>query len=82
MDFIINNEGYDRSFYAGFLGELNFDFETKENTTDLYVNLRCMQVKENLAHIYVGGGITIDSNAEIEWLETVNKSQTIKKILL
>jgi isochorismate synthase len=81
MDFIINNEGYDRSFYAGFLGELNFDFETKENTTDLYVNLRCMQVKENLAHIYVGGGITIDSNAEIEWLETVNKSQTIKKIL-
>lgn len=81
MDFIINNEGYDRSFYAGFLGELNFDFETKENTTDLYVNLRCMQIDEHLAHLYVGGGITIDSNAESEWLETVNKSQTIKRIL-
>ena len=81
MDFIVNNEGYDRSFYAGFLGELNFDFETKEDTTDLYVNLRCMQIEEHLAHLYVGGGITIDSNAESEWLETVNKSQTIKKIL-
>lgn len=81
MDFIVNNEGYDRSFYAGFLGELNFDFETKSKVTDLYVNLRCMQVEDHLAHIYVGGGITIDSDAESEWLETVNKSQTIKKIL-
>ncbi len=80
-DFIVKNEGYDRSFYSGFLGELNFDFETKENSTDLYVNLRCMQVEEHRVHIYVGGGITIDSNAESEWLETVNKSQTIKKIL-
>lgn len=82
LDFIVNNEGYDRSFYSGFLGELNFDFETKNKVTDLYVNLRCMQVEDHLAHIYVGGGITIDSNAESEWLETVNKSQTIKKILL
>ena len=81
MNFIIKNEGYNRSFYSGFLGELNFDFENNDNATDLYVNLRCMEIEENNAHIYVGGGITIDSNAESEWLETVNKSQTIKKIL-
>ncbi len=81
MDFIIKNEGYERSFYAGFLGEFNFDFDTKDKVTDLYVNLRCMEIEENNAHIYVGGGITIDSNAENEWLETVNKSHTIKKIL-
>ncbi|MFN9108978.1 MAG: chorismate-binding protein, partial [Bacteroidota bacterium] len=77
----IKNEGYDRGFYSGFLGELNFDFETKEFASDLYVNLRCMQIEGNLAHIYVGGGITADSDAESEWLETVNKSQTMKKIL-
>ena len=81
MDFIVKNEGYERSFYAGFLGELNFDFENNDKATDLYVNLRCMEIEENNAHIYVGGGITIDSNAESEWLETVNKSKTIKKIL-
>jgi isochorismate synthase len=63
------------------LGELNFDFENKDNATDLYVNLRCVQIQDNLGHIYVGGGITIDSNAESEWQETVNKSQTINKIL-
>jgi isochorismate synthase len=80
-DFITENEGYNRSFYSGFLGELNFDFDTQENGSDLYVNLRCMQIEENCAHIYVGGGITIDSNAENEWLETLNKAQTIKKIL-
>jgi isochorismate synthase len=81
MDFILRNEGYDRSYYSGFLGELNFDFETKGSATDLYVNLRCMEIEENNAYIYVGGGITIDSHAESEWLETVNKSQTMKKIL-
>jgi len=81
MDFIVKNEGYDRSFYAGFLGELNFDFETKGKATNLYVNLRCVQIQDNLAHLYVGGGITIDSHAKSEWLETVNKSQTIKNIL-
>ncbi len=81
LNFIVANEGYDRRFYAGFLGELNFDFESEEQASDLYVNLRCMEIEDNLAHIYIGGGITVDSDAESEWQETVNKSQTIKNIL-
>ena len=85
--FILENEGYDRAFYSGFLGELNNDFEKGENSTDLYVNLRCMQVqadpktKKAKVYLYVGGGITIDSIPEKEWQETVNKSKTMKKIL-
>jgi isochorismate synthase len=74
--FIITNENYDRSFYTGFLGELNRNF-----TSDLFVNLRCMQIEEDKAHLYMGCGITKDSIPEKEWKESVNKSMTMKRIL-
>lgn len=74
--FILENENYDREFYSGFLGELN-----KNNTTDLFVNLRCMQIKDNQVYLYMGGGITKDSIPEKEWLETVNKSSTMKRMI-
>lgn len=79
--FILKNEGYHREYYAGFLGEFNLDIEKQENNTDLYVNLRCMKVENNEVNLYVGCGITKDSIPEKEWLETVNKSKTIKKVL-
>ncbi len=80
--FIIKNEGYNRKFYTGFLGELNIDCLTfKKENSDLFVNLRCMDFENNLATIYVGCGITKDSNAENEFIETVNKSMTIRKIV-
>lgn len=74
--FILENEDYDRSYYTGFLGELNI-----QNKSNLFVNLRCMQLKEGKIHIYVGGGITKESNAEREWEETKNKAMVIKSIL-
>lgn len=95
--FILENEPYNRDFYTGFLGELNFEMSiapksSKKNvenraytvtkkSTQLYVNLRCMQIQGHHAHIYVGGGITETSNAEAEWEETVSKSKIIKNIL-
>lgn len=80
-DFILQQEGYGREYYSGFLGELNKDFATAESKSDLFVNLRCMQVKENQAHLYIGCGITKDSVPEMEYRETVNKSLTMKRIL-
>ena len=96
-NFILSNENYNRAFYTGFLGELNFEttkaprsgnrnienraYAITKNCTQLYVNLRCMQLKENQALIYVGGGITAHSNPEDEWEETVSKSLIIKNIL-
>jgi isochorismate synthase len=81
-DFILENEGYDREYYTGFLGELNKEgFNKQELKTDLYVNLRCMQIKDNQVHLYMGCGITKDSIPEKEWRESVNKSVTMKKIL-
>jgi isochorismate synthase len=87
-DFLLINEKYNRTFYTGFLGELNI-----ENKTDLFVNLRCMEIEvstdskdkskpaTNKAHLFMGCGITKDSIPEKEWEESVNKSMTMKKIL-
>ena len=81
-EFILANEGYDREYYTGFLGELNKkDFTEKKQKSDLYVNLRCMQIKEKQAHLYMGCGITKESVPEKEWNESVNKSMTMKSVL-
>ena len=80
--FIVENENYERTFYTGFLGELNLqDLKSNVQSSQLYVNLRCMQVKGNSAFIYVGGGITKESNAEKEWEETVSKTKTMRRVL-
>lgn len=79
--FILENENYDRTFYTGFLGELNSSFANKTVSSDLFVNLRSMQVKENKAILYIGCGITKESIPEKEWEESVNKSMTMKRVL-
>ncbi|WP_422104804.1 chorismate-binding protein [Winogradskyella sp.] len=96
-DFILKHEVYHREYYTGFLGELNLKQSKTRNTnrrnvennaygivkthSNFYVNLRCMQLKDDTAIIYVGGGITKDSVPENEWEETVNKTKTIVNVL-
>lgn len=79
-EFILENEGYDRKYYSGYLGEFGAGFYP-ESLTDLFVNLRCMEIDGDSAVLYIGCGITKDSDPEREYNETVNKSMTIKKIL-
>lgn len=74
--FITNNEGYDRRYYSGFLGNLNLNAKT-----DLFVNLRCMQINKDNLRLYAGGGILSSSELESEWKETENKLQTILSIV-
>ena len=50
--------------------------------TSLFVNLRCMKLDKGKARLFIGGGITKDSNPADEWQETVNKSHTIKSVLV
>lgn len=61
----------------------NQQFLAISRNSELYVNLRCMKMtSDGYARIFVGGGITRESNAGDEWMETVNKSQTMKAVLV
>ncbi|TRW21429.1 isochorismate synthase [Flavobacterium zepuense] len=80
-EYLLANEDYDREYYAGFLGELNHDFAIGQPKTDLFVNLRCMKIQDDTAHLYIGCGITTDSDPQKEFLETVNKSMTMRKVI-
>jgi isochorismate synthase len=79
--FILENENYDRTFYTGFLGELNSSFASDSISSDLFVNLRSMQICNSEAILYMGCGITKESIPENEWEESVNKSMTMKRVL-
>ncbi|HET8855316.1 MAG TPA: chorismate-binding protein [Salinimicrobium sp.] len=97
-EFILKQEGYDREFYTGFLGELNLRqlmkgtrsgrnienmaYRQIRTETSLFVNLRCTKIKDNDAFLYLGGGITEDSDPQEEWIETGHKGQTMKNALL
>lgn len=74
--FIIDNEGYDRSYYSGFIGWLDPD-----GRTDLYVNLRCMHIEDQQLTLYAGGGLLASSELNDEWQETEKKLQTMKRII-
>ena len=96
--FILDSEDYNREFYTGFLGELNLKkkqsrnsnrrnvennaYGIVKNTSELFVNLRCMKLKNNYAEVFVGGGITKDSIPENEWQETINKTKTMKRVIV
>ena len=69
-------EKHDRRFYSGFSGPWNLSEESH-----LFVNLRCAEIGPSGINVYVGGGITPDSDPEEEWIETVRKSQTLLSVV-
>lgn len=70
-----SKEGYQRAYYAGFLGE----FSPKK--IELYVQLRCMLWQEEQQTLFVGCGITKDSQPENEFWETHEKAKTMIQLL-
>lgn len=75
LEVIRQIEPHSREFYAGFIGEVN------NQNTSIYVNLRCCQILPGKIYLYLGGGYTFDSNPEMEWQETENKSRTILDLI-
>lgn len=75
--FICAHEGYDRTYYSGFLGPLN-----QEKDTHLYVNLRCMRITSSSIRLYAGGGLLTSSDSDSEWNETEDKMQTMLSLLI
>lgn len=74
-NFILKHEHYDRAFYTGYFGVVS------PEQSDYYVNLRCMQLKEDHAILYAGGGITLKSISEHEFMETENKMKSMLRVL-
>jgi isochorismate synthase len=75
-EFLQENEGFDRSFFAGFLGPVNI-----EGDTSIFVNLRTASFKGENAILYAGAGVTEDSDPDKEWEETELKCQIIGKYI-
>lgn len=75
--FIIDHEGYNRSYYSGFLGPV-----IDKESIHVYVNLRCMHENGDKLTLYAGGGILPQSEVSDEWQETENKLQTMLRLLV
>ncbi len=67
-------ERHDRALYTGYIGTLDLPY-----SANLYVNLRCMQIGEKDIALYVGGGLTAQSDLQAEWEETELKTLTLLK---
>lgn len=70
--FIMHNEPNERRYYSGYLGLLNMD-----DHTDLYVNLRCMELLKDQLRLHAGGGLLTNSELFSEWTETEDKMNTL-----
>lgn len=68
-------ETHDRGLYTGMFGLVSAD------SARLFVNLRCAQLQENHAYLYLGGGFTPQSVPELEWQETEHKSRTLLNVM-
>jgi isochorismate synthase len=75
MELIEEVERYERTYYSSFIGPVYSD------SFNLFVNLRCMQFTNKGVQLYVGGGLTKDSQSESEWEETKLKAETILSVL-
>ncbi|WP_454047038.1 chorismate-binding protein [Chryseobacterium sp. Marseille-Q8038] len=69
-------EKFPREFYAGYI-----KVETEDSIL-YFVNLRCARLYKDTVHVFVGGGITAQSDPEKEWRETELKSEAILKNLV
>jgi isochorismate synthase len=76
LSFLKKEEGWDRSFYAGFIGPVGIEQETS-----IYVNLRTASLHQTHALLYAGAGVTEDSVPEKEWEETELKCEIIGKFI-
>ncbi len=66
-----------RELYTGYI-----NVQIPESLPKAYVNLRCAKVYQDAVMIYVGGGITQESDIQKEWRETELKSQIIENSLV
>ena len=76
VKYILKEEGYDRSYYTGYLGPF-----AAGQKADLFVNLRCAKFLPDSVQLYTGAGITAGSVPAREWEEICRKASTFLSIL-
>lgn len=69
-------EKHNRKLYTGFIGPVYSNTDAH-----FFVNIRCMQIFDEHAIIYTGGGLTQDSRCKNEWEECNMKENTILEIV-
>lgn len=76
MEIIEELEGIRRGIYTGAIGY----FDLRGNC-DFNIVIRTILVKDNKAYFGVGGGITIESDEEMEYEETLDKAKALMRVL-
>lgn len=76
MEIIEELEKIRRGIYTGAIGY--FDFR---GGCDFNIVIRTILKKDNKAYFGVGGGITIESDEEMEYEETLDKAKALMKVL-
>ena len=75
LEFIKAFETHQRKYYAGFLGPIH------KASAHVYVNLRCAAIEKTQLTLFVGGGITAESNITAEWEESQRKAETLLNVI-
>lgn len=76
MENIVAMEPHPRRCYGAYVAL------TDGNTSEAFVNLRCVNFDSERWCMYVGGGIMPDSDSENEWLETDAKATLLLNFIL
>lgn len=76
MEIIDELEPTQRNIYTGSIGYIGFNGDT-----DLNIVIRTIVCKDGKAYFQVGGGIVWDSDAEMEYEETLHKGRALFKAL-
>jgi isochorismate synthase len=76
LEFLKEHENLDRRLFAGYIGPVGID-----GSNQIFVNLRCMYIRESQVELFAGAGLTADSIPEREWEETESKLNTLRKVL-
>jgi para-aminobenzoate synthetase component 1 len=76
MEIIDELEPTKRSVYTGSIGYLSFN-----DDMDINIVIRTFLIKEGRAYFQAGGGIIYDSDAEAEYMETLDKAKALIRAL-
>lgn len=74
--YLLRCELSDRNYFSGYLGRIHANGDAQ-----VFVNLRCAQITDNVTYYHAGGGLTAASKFEDEAREIELKMETLKTLL-